>query len=133
MAQGTSYNRDRCAIIKKDGTRCTRWVSNAGFARVAHNKAHLAAGDLIKVTKYTWKGMPLEERYVGWNEPTRFEKEGFYTSFARCIEANTPEDATPAFVAHERLGEKYSEDYDAGFDPNELNSPDQGTGEGRAS
>lgn len=82
----STYNRDRCPVITNDGSRCSKVISNAGFALAAHNKMHLRAGELIHVTRYSWKGIALETRVIEPRDAKMLEHKGFFVTYERCVE-----------------------------------------------
>jgi hypothetical protein len=88
MAQGTTYNRGRCPVVCLDGTRCTKWISNAGFALAAHNKMHARKGELVGLTKFNWKGEAMETATVTptqyENQKSKYNRNGFFRTFEEC-------------------------------------------------
>jgi hypothetical protein len=79
-----TYNRTRCHVILKDGSRCPKTISNAGFALAAHNAAHLRRGELIKVSKWSWKGVAIESQVIQLRDRKVYERANWFETFERC-------------------------------------------------
>jgi hypothetical protein len=79
-----TYNRDRCAVITNDGSRCTKIVSNAGFALSAHQKMHLRRGELIEVSKFSWKGEKLETQLIQPRDAKMYATANWFETFEKC-------------------------------------------------
>jgi hypothetical protein len=79
-----TYNRSQCPVITNDGSRCSKVVSNAGFALAAHNAMHLRAGELITVSKWSWKGVVLESQVIQPRDRKRYESANWFETFERC-------------------------------------------------
>jgi hypothetical protein len=79
-----TYNRDRCAVITNDGSRCSKIVSNAGFALAAHKAMHLRRGELVMVYKFSWKGVALESQMIAPRDVKAYERGNWFVSFERC-------------------------------------------------
>lgn len=85
-----TYNRDRCAVITNDGSRCSKTVSNAGFALASHNAMHLRRGELIEVSKWSWKGEKIESQIIAPRDVKAYERAHWFVSFERCRVAYVP-------------------------------------------
>lgn len=90
LGLGYSFNRDRCPICRKHGRE--KWVSNSGFALASHNRMHARRGELVEISSaWTWQGERLNRRFVEPSDMPKWNKRGWFASFADYKAAEYPE------------------------------------------